>query len=128
MPESPREVAAENMHIGLNAVVDLVDDLRRQIDKLVEPEANNETLFCTICGAKAVGLGKSLRTGWSCIIDDEGNDEGNFAGHCGGCTEKLADEEDDELERRSSPRGIPTEPKQTLKTPGTLFDLSPERP
>lgn len=53
-----------------------------------------ETIFCTCCDATSESLAESLRAGWQCIIDDEGNERGNYAGMCPGC---IAEEEGDSL-------------------------------
>jgi hypothetical protein len=48
-----------------------------------------ETLFCTCCDAVSnTTLAISLRAGWQHIVDDEGNERGNYAGMCPGCIEK----------------------------------------
>jgi hypothetical protein len=53
-----------------------------------------ETLFCTCCEATSgTSLAEALRPGWQCIIDDEGNERGNYAGMCPACSD---DEKDDE--------------------------------
>lgn len=50
-----------------------------------------ETLFCTCCDAVSfTSLAEALRAGWQCIVDDEGNERGNYAGMCPGC---IAEEE-----------------------------------
>jgi hypothetical protein len=48
-----------------------------------------ETVFCTCCDAVSdTTLALALRAGWQCIVDDEGNERGNYAGMCPGCIEK----------------------------------------
>lgn len=48
-----------------------------------------ETLFCTCCDAtSATSLAEALRAGWQCIVDDEGNERGNYAGMCPGCIDE----------------------------------------
>jgi hypothetical protein len=48
-----------------------------------------ETLFCTCCDAVSnTTLALALRAGWQCIVDDEGNERGNYAGMCPGCIEE----------------------------------------
>lgn len=48
-----------------------------------------ETLFCTCCDTvSSTSLAEALRAGWQCIIDDEGNERGNYAGMCPGCIEE----------------------------------------
>ncbi len=104
----------------VHALAMVLEERRTEIMAEVRARAQ-ETLFCTICQARITGLADAIRAGWSCIIDDEGNELGNFAGHCGPCTERIEDEE-------SVPAGaIPTEPSSKPKTRGTLFDISPEQ-
>lgn len=62
--------------------------------KVVLEKAEDETLFCTTCEARITGLARAIRQGWSCILDDQGNVEGNFAGHCESCSAKLQDADD----------------------------------
>jgi len=50
-----------------------------------------ETLFCTCCDATATSLAGALRAGWQCIVDDEGNERGNYAGMCPGCIQAEDD-------------------------------------
>lgn len=111
-----------------NEMISIQSKLRPILDELTRNE--NETLFCTICGIKAKGLSNSLRAGWSCIIDDEGNEEGDFAGHCGGCTERLEDGAEVEhamspTPAESVPRKKPAESSSKPKVLGTLFPLEP---
>lgn len=47
-----------------------------------------ETVFCTCCDASSESLAKTLRAGWQCIIDDEGNERGNYAGMCPACIQE----------------------------------------
>jgi hypothetical protein len=47
-----------------------------------------ETLFCTCCDATTTSLAGALRAGWQCIVDDEGNERGNYAGMCPACIEE----------------------------------------
>jgi len=47
-----------------------------------------ETLFCTCCDAFTTSLAGALRAGWQCIIDDEGNERGNYAGMCPACIDE----------------------------------------
>lgn len=50
-----------------------------------------EIVFCTCCHAIcSTSLAEALRGGWQCIIDDEGNERGNYAGMCPGCTREEA--------------------------------------
>ena len=52
-----------------------------------------ESVFCTCCPAKITGIADALRAGWSCVVDNEGCEQGNYAGHCGQCTERMEAEE-----------------------------------
>ena len=68
-----------------------------------------ETLFCTGCDTVAANsLARALRAGWQCIIDDEGNKRGNYAGMCPGC---IAEEEG---------HGLPVEQNVNNETPSEV--------
>ena len=54
--------------------------------------AKKERIFCTCCDATAASLSKALRAGWTCLIDDEGNESGDFAGECPKCSEEQVAE------------------------------------
>jgi len=48
----------------------------------------NETVSCKTCDARFPdSLAHAVRAGWTCIIDDEGNERGNFAGQCPKCSD-----------------------------------------
>ena len=102
--------ADETMGEVRNEMISIGSKLRPLIEELVRLE--DETVFCTTCEARITGLSNALRARWSCLIDDEGNERGNFAGHYGPCTDRIEDE--------SSPVGMPTEPSSKRKT--SLFD------
>lgn len=61
-----------------------------------------ERIFCTSCEATTFSLSNALRDGWTCLIDDEGNERGDFAGTCGECSE-AADSDLVELAGMKSP-------------------------
>lgn len=47
-----------------------------------------ERIFCTSCNTPSPrSLSDALRAGWTCLIDDEGNERGDFAGCCPACAE-----------------------------------------
>ena len=59
---------------------------REELRQLVERQSE-ETIFCTGCDTPSPpSLAEALRAGWTCLIDDEGNERGNYAGHCPDCT------------------------------------------
>lgn len=59
-----------------------------------------ETVFCTCCDASSKSLAKALRAGWQCIIDDEGNERGNYAGMCPACIQEEEDSNGPATEER----------------------------
>ncbi len=113
-----REVQVENIRLALTAVVDTVEDIRRQLDKLMEPEANGESLVCEKCDAGMdLSLAEALKEGWENLQFTPDLPMANFCGTCKSCL----DEEDKEAERqRSASAKTPTP-----KTPGHLFDTFP---
>jgi len=77
----------------LHALAMVLEERRQEIMDDIRGRTA-ETLFCTTCQAKVKGIADAVRAGWSCIIDDEGDEQGNFAGHCGACTEDIENEPD----------------------------------
>jgi hypothetical protein len=89
----PLTDSIESLTILLQHVWQNREDLYELLDGVSDSEREQlppETLFCTCCDAVATSLAKALRAGWQCIIDDEGNERGNYAGMCPEC---IADEE-----------------------------------
>jgi hypothetical protein len=103
------ELTTELRHIAeeIRPLTDSVDSLyillqhvwqnREELFELLnDPSEHNdsrnelppETLFCTCCDACATSLARALRAGWQCIVDDEGNDRGNYAGMCPACIDE----------------------------------------
>jgi len=75
---------------GIHALAQVLEERRTEIMTEVRGQIA-ETCFCTSCEATITGLANALRAHWSCLLDDEGNERGNFAGHCGSCTEAVED-------------------------------------
>lgn len=92
--ESPDSLAAAVLCGWANLAPDDGDDLQQFTgtcptcaEKEKPPEKPAETIFCTCCPSTIVGMADALRAGWTCLIDDEGNERGNFAGECPACSE-----------------------------------------
>lgn len=118
-PESPRDVAIENVLIGLNAVTDLVEDLRTQVRKLAEPEQPAETIQCyESCDAQIDGIMNALREGWIDISLDLEGRSWNLLAWCPACQKERAEEE---CRLNAKTRETPTESSTKPKTPRTLF-------
>lgn len=114
MTESPHPVALENILIGLNALTDLVEDLRTQLGKLMEPEGVPETLVCETCDAgMGLTIAEALQEGWENIQFAPDLMQANYCGTCKSCL----DAEDAEVEARKQ---VEPQPK-----PKTLFSLEP---
>jgi len=129
---SAEDVQMENVLIGLSAIVDVVEDLRAQIEKMRHEtrEAIREHVRCyEECEATIEGLAHALRQGWIDIGIDELDDD-SFVGWCVECQAKH-----EEVERKLN--GGPVHPQPVLetpakpakkpetKTPGVLFDTFP---
>jgi hypothetical protein len=52
------------------------------------PDLPDEIVFCTACEKTVIGVAQALRRGWQCIMDDEGNERGNYAAMCQQCIER----------------------------------------
>jgi hypothetical protein len=84
----PLTDSIESLTILLQYVWQNREELYELLDGVSDREREQlppETLFCTCCDAVTTSLAKDLRAGWQCIVDDEGNERGNYAGMCPGC-------------------------------------------
>lgn len=118
-PESPREVAIENLKISVTAAEDIMQDIRVQLDRLME-EGDGISLVCDSCDAGMdLTLAQALREGWLNLNHAPDLPSANFIGTCPSC---LAAEEAEQarLNEEFQARQKQTEPKSK---PTSLFPL-----
>lgn len=106
-PESPQSVGKENIRIGLQAIEDILNDLRTQLDKL---ELSEGGLVCSECDAGMdLTLSQAPKEGWTRLTYAPDLPMADFVGVCPDCLEEES------------------RPKEPISKPSTglLFDTFP---